>query len=207
MIEIDRSKTVCVCVDFHRGHLDTAVATCPLPPDRAARVVRDAEPFLKGLRARGVPVIQVVTQYRDSNEIATNPFWKAIHDDKSKARVGILDHNLQGSPGIEVMPTLWDDSDIVVDTKKRYDPFMATDLEFRLRSMGADTLILCGVNTNTCVQCTAFAATNRDFQVIVAEEAVDSMDGEEMHQFALRNIAQSMGWVCKRDEILMALDE
>ena len=93
-----------------------------------------------------------------------------------------------------------------MDTKKRYNPYLATDLEFILRSrLGVDTIILCGVNTNTCVMCTAFESTNRDFRVIIAEEAVDTMDGEEMHRFALKSMAASLGWVMPTAEILQAL--
>ena len=207
-MQLDPHKTAVVCVDFHRGHLDPEVATCPLPADRAARVIRDSAPFLREIRRRNVPVVQVVTKYRDSDEIASNPFWQAIHEDGSKTRVGILDHNLVGSPGTQVVPELWDDSDILVDTKKRYNPFLATDLEFMLRSrLRVDTIVLCGVNTNTCVMCTAFESTNRDFRVVIAEEAVDTMDGEEMHRFALKSMAASVGWVMPTDEILQALDQ
>lgn len=206
-MRIDPKKTAAVCVDLHRGHLDPEVATLPLPADRAARVIRDTAPFLRALRARSVPVVHVVTQYRDREEIASNPFWNAIHDDAGKARRGILDHNLAGSPGTQVIPELWDERDILVDTKKRYNPYLATDLEFVLRSrLDVDTLILCGVNTTTCVLCTAFESTNRDFRVIVAEEGVDTMDGEAMHQFALQLIAASLGWVMHTDEILSSLD-
>jgi len=205
-MHLDPTKTAAVCVDFHRGHLDPEIATVPLPTDRAARVIRDSAPFLGALRERNVPVVQVVTQYRDSAEIAANPFWKAIHDDPAKARKGILNHNLQGSPGTQVIPELLGKTDIMVDTKKRYNPYLATDLEFILRSrLGVDTIILCGVNTNTCVMCTAFESTNRDFRVIIAEEAVDTMDGEEMHRFALKSMAASLGWVMHTAEILQAL--
>ena len=68
-----------------------------------------------------------------------------------------------------------------------------------------DTLILAGINTTTCVLDTAFEATNRDFRVVVAEEAVDSMDGEEMHRFALRLLAAAVGSVLPNQEILKAL--
>jgi len=206
-MRIDPKKTAAVCIDLHRGHLDPEVATLPLPADRAARVIRDTAPFLRELRARNVPVVHVVTKYRAREEIASNPFWKAIHDDAGKARRGILDHNLAGSPGTQVIPELWDERDILVDTKKRYNPYLATDLEFVLRSrLGVDTLILCGVNTTTCVLCTAFESTNRDFRVIVAEEGVDTMDGEAMHRFALQLIAASLGWVMHTDEILSLLE-
>lgn len=205
-IQLDPTKTAAVCIDLHRGHLDPTVATVPLPPDRAARVIRDTAPFLRALRAGHIPIIHVVSQYRNSEEIASNPFWKAIHDDPTKARRGILKHNLQGKPGTQVIPELWDDGDIRIDTKKRYSSYLGTDLEFVLRSLGVDTLILCGVNTNTCVFCAAFESTNRDFRVIVAEEGVDTMDGEEMHRWALVSIAASLGWVMHTDEILKALD-
>ena len=205
-IELDPRKTAVVCVDLHRGHLDPEVATVPLPAERAARVVRDTAPFLNEIRQRKIPVVQVVTRYRNADEIAANPFWKAIHDDPSKTRRGILDHNLDGSPGTQVVPELWAESDILVDTKKRYNPYQATDLGFILQSLGVDTLILCGVNTNTCVMCTAFESTNRDYRVIIAEEAVDSMDGEEMHGWALKSMAQSLAWVLHTEEIVAALD-
>lgn len=206
-IELNPHKTAVVCVDLHRGHLDSEVATVPLPAERAARVVRDTAPFLTELRRRNIPVIQVVTRYRDAGEIAANPFWKAIHDDPGKTRRGILAHNLDGSPGTQVMPELWADTDLLVDTKKRYNPYQATDLGFILQSLGVDTLILCGVNTNTCVMCTAFESTNRDYRVVIAEEAVDSMDGEEMHRWALRSMAQSLAWVLQAAQILEALDQ
>lgn len=201
------STTASLCVDLHRGHLDPEVATLPVPADRAARLIRETGPFLEVLRRRGVPVVHVVTSYRGPQEIAANPFWKAIHDDPTKARRGILDHNLEGSPGTQVVPELWDERDILVVGKKRYSPYLGTDLDFVLRSrLQADTLILSGVNTNTCVMCTAFESTNRDFRVLIAEETVDSMDGEELHRFALRSMAASLGWVMSTEEILQALD-
>ena len=43
--------------------------------------------------------------------------------------------------------------------------------------------------------CAAFEATNRDFRVVVAADAVDSMDGEDMHRFALRLIAAALGFL------------
>ena len=206
-MRLNPDKTAAVMIDLHRGHLDTTVATVPLPADRAERVIRDTAPFLRALRERRVPVVHVVSQYRHSDEIASNPFWKAIHDDPTKARKGILRHNLEGSPGTEVIPELWDERDIRVDTKKRYSSYRGTDLEFILRSrLGIDTVILGGVNTNTCVLCGAFETTNRDFRLIIAKECTDTMDGEEMHRFALQSMAASLGWVVDNNEILRALD-
>jgi nicotinamidase-related amidase len=181
MLRLDPKTTAVVAKDMHRGHLDPSVAPLPLAPDRCGPVVKRAAALFADVRARGVPVVHVVTEYREPVEIAANPFWKAAHDDPTKARRGILRHNLAGSPGTEIMPELHDPRDVVVRGKKRYNAFQATDLDFVLRRrLGADTVILAGINTTTCVLCAAFEATNRDFRVVVASDAVDSMDGEEM---------------------------
>jgi biuret amidohydrolase len=205
-MRLDPARTAVVAVDMHRGHLDPGVATLPLPAERTGPLIKRAAALFSDLRARGVPVVHVVTEYRDAEEIAANPFWRAAHDDPSKARRGILGHNLAGSAGTEIIAELHDARDLVVGSKKRYSVFAPTDLEFVLRRrLGADTVILAGVNTTTCVLCAAFEATNRDFRVVVAADAVDSMDGEDMHRFALRLIAAAIGWPLNNDEILRAL--
>jgi len=95
---------------------------------------------------------------------------------------------------------------VIVRGKKRYSPFQGTDLALVVRGrMQAETLILAGVNTTSCVLCAGFEATNRDFRVVVASDAVDSMDGEEMHRFALRLVAATIGWPLSNAEILQAL--
>ena len=53
--------------------------------------------------------------------------------------------------------------------------------------------------------CCGFEATNRDYRVVIASDAVNSMDGEEMHRFALRLMAATIGWPLATAEILDAL--
>jgi nicotinamidase-related amidase len=205
-MKLDPARTAAVAIDMHRGHLDPAVATLPLAAERCGPVIERTAALFAALRERGVPVVHVITEYRDAGEIAANPFWKAAHDDPGKARRGILRHNLAGSPGTEIVAELRDPRDLVVRGKKRYSSFHGTDLEFLLRRrLGADTLILAGINTTTCVLCAAFDATNRDFRVVVAVDAVDSMDGEEMHGFALRLMGAAVGWPLGNDAIVKAL--
>jgi len=205
MLQLDPRKTAAVGIDMHRGHLDPAVATLPLPAERCGPVIKRAAALFEALRELTVPVIHVVTEYRDPGEIAANPFWKSVHDDPAKARRGILRHNLAGSPGTEIIPELLDPRDLVVRGKKRYSVFHATDLAFVWRGLGVDTVILAGINTTTCVLCAGFEATNLDLRVVIAADAVDSMDGEEMHGFALRLMAAAIGWPLGNEEILQAL--
>ena len=205
-MRLDPARTAMVAIDMHRGHLDPSVATQPLAAERCGPVIKRAAALFAALRERAVPIVHVVTEYRDAGEIAANPFWTAAHDDPGKARRGILRHNLAGSPGTEIIAELHAPRDLVVRGKKRYSSFHGTDLEFLLRRrLGADTLILAGINTTTCVLCPAFDATNRDFRVVVAADAVDSMDGEAMHGFALRLVSAALGWPLGNDDIVHAL--
>jgi nicotinamidase-related amidase len=194
-----------VAIDLHRGHLDMAVATMPLAADAAARVVAANETFFNKARAAGIPVFHCVATYRDADEIRLNPAWRHRGEDPNNPRKHVLSHNIKGMPGCEVMPTLLDRRDFIIDAKKRYDCFTATDLDLSLRAHGVDTVLITGVNTSSCVIATATAACCRDFAVVVITDCVDTMDGPEMHDAALKIIGRAFGQVMTGDEALAAV--
>jgi biuret amidohydrolase len=194
-----------VAIDLHRGHLDPAVATMPLEPAAAKRVVAANERFLNWARGAGIPVFHCVATYRDSDEIASNPAWRARAADPNNPRKNVLKHNIIGMPGCEVMPELLAPSDFIVDAKKRYDCFIATDLDLSLRAHGVDTVLIVGVNTNSCVMATSAAACCRDYAVVAVSDCVDTMDGPELHAAALSVIATAFGRVATSAEIMAAV--
>ncbi|HEY2693746.1 MAG TPA: isochorismatase family cysteine hydrolase [Streptosporangiaceae bacterium] len=193
-----------VTIDLHRGHLDPQVATMPLLADVAVRVTKANAAFLLEARRRGLPVVHVVTGYRAAEEISSNPWWAAVADTDA-SRANVLRHQLPGSRGLELMPDVYDAGyDLVVTGKKRYDCFAATDLDHVLRSRSIDTLLLTGVNTNSCVLATTVAANTRDYTAVVVRDCVDTMD-PALHDAALRVISQAFGWVAPAQEVLAAL--
>ena len=194
-----------VTIDLHRGHLDPEVATLPLDAGDAAALVERAVPVLDSLRALGVPVIHVITSYRDRDEILNNAFWRFQAERPGSTRGAIAEHNLAGMPGLALMPGIGREGDAIVATKQRYDCFVGTDLELVLRAGGHDSLLVLGVNTNSCVIATAIAASVRDYAVFVVEEGVDTMLGSELHEAALRVISASFGWVVSAGQTLDAL--
>lgn len=178
----------------------------PVSAEAAQRVIAANQALMAHCRAVGIPVVHIVTSYRDATEIASNPFWLTRHNDPAASRKNVLIHNIEGSPGCTIMPQLHNPHDRVVATKKRYDCFVATDLDFHLRANGINTVILTGVNTNSCVLATAVSANVRDYAVIVAKDCVDTMDDPALHDAALACIATAFGWVLSTAEI-MALAE
>jgi nicotinamidase-related amidase len=201
-IALSNARLGIVAIDLHRGHLDPAVATMPLEPAAAKRVVAANERFLHWARGAGIPVFHCVATYRDSDEIASNPAWRARATDPNNPRKNVLKHNIIGMPGCEVMPELLATTDFIVDAKMRYDCFIATDLDLSLRAHGVDTVLIVGVNTNSCVMATSAAACCRDYAVVAVSDCVDTMDGAELHAAALRVIATAFGRVATSDEIM-----
>jgi nicotinamidase-related amidase len=183
-----------VTIDLHRGHLDPAVATLPLPTETAAALIDRVVPLLEAYRSLSVPIIHLITAYRDQSEILSNPYWSFQAGLPNSPRNRIAFHNLAGGQGLALMPGVAEEGDLIIATKKRYDCFIGTDLEFVLRSGSHDSLLLIGVNTNSCVIATAIAASVRDFAVFVVDEGVDTMMGRELHAAARSVIDASFGW-------------
>ena len=202
---VDVPLAAVVAIDLHRGHLDPAVATMPAAPAVAAGLVEANRRFLDAARAAGIPIIHCVTRYRDADEIALNPFWRTRAEDPQATRKNVLRHNLDGMPGLAIMPGLRDPADAVVDTKKRYDCFTATDLDLRLRAIGANLVLITGINTNSCVLATACAANARDYAVVVVEDCVDTMDGPAHHDAALMLLRTAFAHVMTGEEALARL--
>ncbi|HTJ27265.1 MAG TPA: isochorismatase family protein, partial [Candidatus Limnocylindria bacterium] len=72
---------------------------------------------------------------------------------------------------------------------------------FVLRDLGARTVILTGVNTNSCILCSSFETVNRDYELIVLRDCVDSMDGVEAHETAITLIETALGRVLSWTEL------
>jgi biuret amidohydrolase len=199
---VDRPKAAIVAIDLHRGHLDMEVATMPTSPEVAKQVIAANKRLFDWARTVNIPVIHLLTQYRDVPEIASNPFWRTRAEDPKATRKNVLRHNISGMPGVAIIPELYDrDRDFVVDTKKRYDCFIGTDLDFTLRSHGINTLLITGVNTNSCVLATTTAANVRDYAVIVVKDCVETMDGAALHEAGLLCIKTAFGFVLGINEV------
>ena len=83
--------------------------------------------------------------------------------------------------------------DYVLD-KTRYRSFYNTSLEVILRGLGVDTLIICGVTTEICVESTIRDAYFRDFKILVPKDAVAAMDIDR-HKGTLATIEYGFGSV------------
>jgi nicotinamidase-related amidase len=93
--------------------------------------------------------------------------------------------------------------------------FLGTDLELRLRRLGAGAVVFFGLSTDMCVSTTVRIASNLGFRTIVAADACACFDlpdesgsvipAEDVHAAHLATLRAEFAEVATTDEIIAAL--
>jgi biuret amidohydrolase len=201
----DVRRTAVVSIDMHRGHLEDS-PDCPCPAPRAREIVGPIDRFHGACRRIGVPIIHVETTLRRGgvDDVKGNvAAWRKVFPLYLGPIPNAEAHALEGSKWTEFVTTVDPDRDLLVTTKKRLSVFYPTDLDFLLRNIRKETVVLNGGFTDCCVLNAAFDASNRDFNVVVLRDLVRGTNAE-MEDAALRIISLHLGVVTDSDEVLRA---
>ncbi|WP_210497105.1 cysteine hydrolase family protein [Microvirga antarctica] len=117
------------------------------------------------------------------------------------ARIGAL---RAGTPDVDLSGLVTPgESDLIID-KPRYSSVYATSLEAHLRAMRIDRVVVGGVTTSMCVETTVRDLSQRDYEVIVAQEACADFD-DSRHQASLEAMAFGFAPIARKDEAAAAL--
>lgn len=208
LLTLDRSRTVLVTVDMQREYLDMEIGASPVAPDDAERVLKHSRDLLDFARGEGLPVVHAYVMRRSiENErgvLAGQTFQTNLkHKLSQNAQRGVrtIPDRQVGSPQAEVPAILVAPTDVHMTTKKSLDSYLDTDLDFLLRRVyQADAVVLCGINTDTCVYSTAFSTSNRGYKTVVISDCVASMRGKDNHWMALELMSRSIAWVLTVEE-------
>lgn len=100
-------------------------------------------------------------------------------------------------------PLVRQPEDLVI-SKRQWNALQGTKLEPHLRRRGIDTIVLAGIATNLAVESTARAAHERDFSVVMVEDAMTSLS-VETHAFSVRTVLPRLGQVQSTEVILDGL--
>jgi nicotinamidase-related amidase len=90
-----------------------------------------------------------------------------------------------------------------VVAKLRYSGFFRTDLDAQLQRLGVDTLVIAGLTTECCVDCTARDAFHLDYHVFVAGDACAAYDAG-LHAASLKSLALNCAILVTTDEVAAA---
>jgi len=115
-------------------------------------MVRD---FLKQCRRLSIPIILACDSFLEKD---------FIFDGRMKP------HAIRGTSGVQPLSALEIHQTDIILEKRRFSAFFKTDLDQTLRTLGIDTVAVCGVHTHFCVLATALDAICHDFSSIILED-------------------------------------
>ena len=167
------TKNVVLVIDMLRGFLE--------PPnplycgDAARRIIPNIQRLLEREFAQGSRIL-----YLCDSHAADDPEFKMFPP-----------HCIAGTAEAELVPEVTGYHGEVI-YKTRFSGFFDTLLADRLRELGPDKLVVCGVCTDICVMHTVADARNRNYEVEVPMDCVASFN-VQAHRFALEHMEKVLG--------------
>lgn len=154
-------------------------------------------PNLLGLidRARqvGLTIVYIRTTH---SEWTDTPSW--IYRTSQK---GGLSTCREGTWGAELYEGIQPLASERVVIKHRYSAFINTDLNTVLKARGIQSILVCGVATNVCVETTARDGYMYDYYVTMIDDCSAAYDAK-LHMSTLENIRRHFGLVASSHQII-----
>jgi biuret amidohydrolase len=192
---VDLDRTALVIIDMQRDFLEPGGFGAALGNDVSLlkAAVGPCRELLAAARRAGILVIHTREGHRP--DLSCAPPHKVERGDPA-TRIGapgpmgrIL---VRGEPGHDIIPELYPIAGEPVVDKPGKGAFYQTDLELMLKNRGIDTLLVCGVTTEVCVNTTVREANDRGFRCIVLSDCCASYF-PEFHEVGLKMIKAQGG--------------
>jgi nicotinamidase-related amidase len=194
-LTVDTARAALVIIDMQRDFLEPGGFGAALGNDvsRLKAAVAPCRAVLAAARKAGVLVIHTREGHRP--DLTDAPPHKVERGDPA-LRIGapgpmgrIL---VRGEPGHDIIPELYPVAGEPVIDKPGKGAFYQTDLELMLKNRGIDTLLVCGVTTEVCVNTTVREANDRGFRCLVLSDCCASYF-PEFHDVGLKMIKAQGG--------------
>jgi biuret amidohydrolase len=192
-LRLDRSALV--IIDMQRDFLEPGGFGAALGNDvsRLKAAVGPCKDVLASARGLGMLIIHTREGHRP--DLTDAPPHKVDRGDPAM-RIGapgpmgrIL---VRGEPGHDIIPELYPAENEPVIDKPGKGAFYQTDLDLLLRNRGIDTLLVCGVTTEVCVNTTVREANDRGYRCIVLSDCCASYF-PQFHEMGLAMIKAQGG--------------
>ncbi|MHC1728971.1 MAG: cysteine hydrolase family protein [Syntrophobacteraceae bacterium] len=203
----NRSRSALLTIDVQN---DFTLPGAPAEIPGTYELVPAIRDLLLAFRENGLPVIHVVRLYKPDGSNAELCRRSLIEQGK-----GIVS---PGSGGAELVSELKPDQAVELNSalllsggiqqvgerewviyKPRWGAFYGTGLESHLRSLGVDTLVISGCNFPNCPRTTIYEASERDFRIVLATDAVSGLYAQGIKEMSgigvhLMSVAECGKW-------------
>lgn len=193
------TRAALLVVDMQRAFMEenSSMGAAGLSPERMRTAIPGALQLVEAARAASIP--RIFTRYVYLQGMVD---FGLVRTERAAARkaVGSLALGTEEAELIEELQVR--DDEIIID-KARPSSFYGTRLEPVLTTLGIQTLVVCGVTTNICVETTVRDAGQRDYNTFVVSDAVAEYS-EERHQHALNSMAWTFAHVVEARDVTHA---
>jgi len=191
----DPKNAALVVVDMQNDYISPQGSAAKRGEDCSAAMamVPKLSQLIEEARCVGLTIVYVRTTH---SEWTDTPSW--IFRTSQKSGLSTCREGTWGAEfyqGIAPLP-----SERVV-VKHRYSAFINTDLNTVLRARNIQSVLVCGVATNVCVETTARDAYMFDYYVTMIEDCSAAYDAK-LHMATLENMRRHFGLVATSGEII-----
>lgn len=124
--------------------------------------------------------------------------------DRSKSHKLMEIHSHKNSKEAEIIEELKPKNDEIVISKSASGVFGTTNIDYILKNLGIESLIVTGVLTNECVENCVRAAADLGYIVVLPEDATAALT-PELQEASLKTLGHTYAQVKKTKEVLNAL--
>jgi nicotinamidase-related amidase len=181
-IEPDLGASALITIDVQRDVLDGGALEIPGTSAALSAMTSLVGAFRRARR----PIIHVVRLYRADGSNVDICRRAAVEEGARILAPGAEGTEL--APGLVPAPHVPLDADLLLTGalqqlgsaewamyKPRWGAFYGTSLEGHLRARGVDTLVFCGCNFPNCPRTSMYEASERDFRVALATDAISGL--------------------------------
>jgi len=197
--KIDASKSALIIVDMIEEFTKPRYCPCWVP--EATKQIPKIQELISTCRKLNVPLIYTCYAFHPTF-VDMNPYfrngWTPLDrfddfDGPPLCTKESIDPAIKPQYG----------KDIIIE-KPSYGAFTNTTLDYVLKNLGVDTVIICGTMTNYCCGTTARDAHARGYKVVFGLD-INSTDDPAIQEAELKTLRRGFALVLTKDEIIEAL--
>lgn len=185
-------RPVIVIIDFQYSHTDPA---SPIGSLNLVPAMEATNRLLAAAREKGIAIVYVNTMYRA--------------DGRDCGLVGLknpvaFEYQLEGTRWVEPDARITPKPEDIRIVKKTADSFFMTPLDYILRNMGVDTVIVTGCSTSGCVRATVATGADLGYRIVIPGECVAERS-TEAHTYNLFDLNARYADVQPLDQVVASI--
>ena len=215
MGDIDPKKTVLLVIDMQKYQVEREWAVYKIMDTNSPGLL---EYFVEEVQKKVVPNLQKLIQFCHEMKIPViytkfssfmvdgSDLPKPIQTQNKMAKefMGLVPYPHIADPSSEIIDDLKVEKEDVILQKNTSGVFISTRLDSYLKNMGVETMLVCGVVTNFCVESSAREAADYGFQVVMLDDCCAAWS-PELQQASLKAFELLYGYVMSFEKVIKKL--